>query len=217
MTLEKGLILSVSLLLAVLTAAVLTAAPERPEDTAVGFSPAEELEGSEVPRPTPAGGGDSRKAEGREAARSDGAAAETHRASPAPRSTGAPRSPTRRAHVVRAGDRLVHLAARYLGDANAWRRIVAANPGLDPRRMRPGRVLRIPRLRGPARDAGASGGAVSATASGRVHVVRSGEILGRIARRYYGRATAWDRIRRADGSPVRNPDALRVGERLRIP
>lgn len=56
------------------------------------------------------------------------------------------------AHVGRAagtveverGDTLGHIAARVLGSAKRWPDIVALNPGLDPRRIKPGDRLRVP-------------------------------------------------------------------------
>lgn len=49
-------------------------------------------------------------------------------------------------HMVREGDRLDLLAARYLGDPLAFWRICDANDAMNPLELcrRPGRVLRIP-------------------------------------------------------------------------
>lgn len=49
-------------------------------------------------------------------------------------------------HMVREGDRLDLLAARYLGDPLAFWRICDANDAMNPFDLcrRPGRVLRIP-------------------------------------------------------------------------
>ena len=76
------------------------------------------------------------------------------RATPAPRagtstpSSGTPTSPAHepRYHVIQAGDNLEAISLKFYGTRHRWRPIVEANPGLDPRRMRPGRKILIPRL-----------------------------------------------------------------------
>jgi nucleoid-associated protein YgaU len=50
-------------------------------------------------------------------------------------------------YVVRPGDTLMAIAAELYGDPALWRRIAVANELDDPRRLIPGRVLAIPRLR----------------------------------------------------------------------
>ncbi|WP_246206931.1 sulfite exporter TauE/SafE family protein [Methylocystis heyeri] len=47
--------------------------------------------------------------------------------------------------VVAAGDSLRGLAKRYYGKAKFWNEIAAANPGLDPLRLRPGMKIKLPR------------------------------------------------------------------------
>ncbi len=46
--------------------------------------------------------------------------------------------------VVEQGDSFFKLAERYLGDGNLYGRIVKANPGIDPRRLRPGMKVLMP-------------------------------------------------------------------------
>jgi LysM repeat protein len=64
--------------------------------------------------------------------------------------TWAPQNPTsgtpnpHRVHVVRAGDTLDRLAARYYGDPTIWRLIAEHNAVEDPFRLAPGLLLRIP-------------------------------------------------------------------------
>jgi len=47
-------------------------------------------------------------------------------------------------YVVRSGDTLTGIAARLLGDGDRWRELVAANPGLDPKRLLVGKSIRVP-------------------------------------------------------------------------
>jgi nucleoid-associated protein YgaU len=45
---------------------------------------------------------------------------------------------------VRSGDTLYKLALQYLGDSNLYYKIQAANPGLDPKKLRPGMKVKVP-------------------------------------------------------------------------
>ncbi|MGB6177043.1 MAG: LysM peptidoglycan-binding domain-containing protein [Methylocella sp.] len=47
-------------------------------------------------------------------------------------------------YTIVAGDSLRRIAARLYGDARRWRGIMKANPGLHPRRLRIGQVLKLP-------------------------------------------------------------------------
>ena len=55
-----------------------------------------------------------------------------------------PPEPVERVHTVRKGDTFWSLATRYYGTGRRWRDIAAANPSLDPRRLRIGQTVRIP-------------------------------------------------------------------------
>ncbi len=67
-----------------------------------------------------------------------------------PQANWGPQNPTsgtprpNRTHLVQVGDTLDRLAARYYGDATAWRRIAAANAVPDPLDLTPGTLLAIP-------------------------------------------------------------------------
>jgi hypothetical protein len=50
-------------------------------------------------------------------------------------------------YVVRRGDTLSSIAAAVYRNAGAWREIARTNQIQDPRRLEPGRALRLPRLR----------------------------------------------------------------------
>jgi nucleoid-associated protein YgaU len=51
-------------------------------------------------------------------------------------------------HTVRRGDTLSSIAARHYNDPGLWRQIAAVNGIHNPRLLKPGQVLRIPKLRG---------------------------------------------------------------------
>jgi len=48
-------------------------------------------------------------------------------------------------HIVERGETLTSISEFYFGDGNAWKKIAAANPGLDPNRIKPGQVIIIPK------------------------------------------------------------------------
>ena len=115
-------------------------------------------------------------------------------------------------HVVRRGERFTRIAARYhLPPAD----VQAANPGMNPSRLRPGSRLVIPAVAVPSALAiWATGKAVARGYGGgaATHRVRSGETLIGIARRYRVSLRA---LRRVNGIPVEY--TLKAGKRLRIP
>ncbi|MFA6962107.1 MAG: LysM peptidoglycan-binding domain-containing protein [Opitutaceae bacterium] len=58
---------------------------------------------------------------------------------------------------------------------------------------------------------------VAAVAEPRVHTVAPGDTLSGISKKYYGTATRWNDILQANKAAIRNPDALALGTKLRIP
>ncbi|MCI0585473.1 MAG: LysM peptidoglycan-binding domain-containing protein, partial [Planctomycetes bacterium] len=53
-------------------------------------------------------------------------------------------APSYREVEVRSGDTVIDISRRELGDPNLYHRILKANPGLDPKRLRVGQKVRIP-------------------------------------------------------------------------
>ncbi len=115
-------------------------------------------------------------------------------------------------HVVRRGERLGRIAARYHLPTSE---IQAANPKINPSRLKAGSRLVIPTVAVPSALAMRALGKPSrAGRHGRLatHRVRSGETLIGIARRYRITLRA---LRRANALPVQY--TLKAGKRLRIP
>ena len=115
-------------------------------------------------------------------------------------------------HVVRRGERLTRIASRY---HLSTRDLQAANPRINPSRLRAGSRLVVPTVAVPSALAiRATGKAGTRGYRTRVatHRVRSGETLIGIARRYQVSLRA---LRRANALPVEY--TLRAGKRLRIP
>ncbi len=163
----------------------------------------------------------------------------------------APRSAWPKTYKVKPGDYLEKLCKQFYGRAGLVSKVLAANPGLDPRRMRINQeiIFPAPPAASPAmasgKDSGerlvsikaakqprpsfissdyvrrhAGGSTVSAAPSkGRTHKVAKGEVLGSIAKRYYGSAAPkYIRVLvEANKSLLTNPDKLKVGWTLVIP
>jgi nucleoid-associated protein YgaU len=55
-----------------------------------------------------------------------------------------PHRPAPTTYQVMPGDTLSGIAIRQYGSVRRWRAIAAANPGIDPRRLRPGQILVLP-------------------------------------------------------------------------
>jgi nucleoid-associated protein YgaU len=66
-------------------------------------------------------------------------------------------------------------------------------------------------------NAGNVGGSYSQPSTMREHVVRKGETLTQIARKYYGDPNEWRRISRANSGQLKSPTAIQAGMKLRIP
>jgi nucleoid-associated protein YgaU len=49
------------------------------------------------------------------------------------------------------------------------------------------------------------------------HVVEAGDTLSKIAKRYYGDASLYMQIFEANRDQLKNPDLIKVGQKLRIP
>jgi membrane-bound lytic murein transglycosylase D len=111
-------------------------------------------------------------------------------------------------HRVRSGDTLWRIASRYgvtIGDLRA------ANGISNPRRLRVGQVLRIPIGGGSAAPRASYASARSTSGKPSVHVVRRGDTLTTIARRY---GTSARRIQRDNG--LRSANRIYPGQRLKI-
>jgi len=114
-----------------------------------------------------------------------------------------PTTPSSGVHVVRRGENLFRIALRY---GVTYRALAAANGIANPNHVYVGQRLAIP----------GHGSTVPAPApsapSGQTYVVRRGDTLATIARRYG--VSMWS-LAQANG--IRNPSFIYVGQVLRIP
>lgn len=110
-------------------------------------------------------------------------------------------------HKIKAGDRLYSLARQY---GTKVASIMEANPGLDPRRLRIGQAIRIPRsVSSPTVRAATP--ASTQVAGGRTYKVVRGDNLTKIARRH---GVSLGALRKAN--KLRS-DRILVGQKLDIP
>ena len=63
----------------------------------------------------------------------------------------------------------------------------------------------------------AAAAAAAAQAATKVHVVEKGDTLGAIAKKYYGKASAYMKIFEANKDVLTDPDKIKPGQKLRIP
>lgn len=115
----------------------------------------------------------------------------------------APTAPTVATYLVRRGDTLTAIAAEHGTSVAA---IAQRNGITDIHRVYAGTTLRLP----DGRTGGGRGGVAAPATT--VHVVRAGENLHGIARRYGTTA-----VEVASANGIRNPHLIRIGQRLRIP
>lgn len=145
-----------------------------------------------------------------------------------------PAAPQATEYTVQKGDTPSKIAAKLLGRASLWTLIAEANPGLDPKRMKIGQVLKIP-ARPDAQGATAQApqptpvqGVVPptpptttvtepASTAERTIVVQPGETLTGISRRELKSSARWREIQALNEDVLHGSDKLRGGMKLRIP
>ena len=126
-----------------------------------------------------------------------------------------------REHVVREGETFESIARRYFGSTRYAGAIARANSLRDPTRLNPGDVIFIPR--DPANPQAAAPSVTTgptahpAPPGPTLYTVRPGDTLSQIAQQVYGSARLSDLIFQANRDRLRSPDAVRVGQILRIP
>ena len=111
-------------------------------------------------------------------------------------------------HTVRSGDTFYGLARHY---GAAVELIQSSNPGVDPRRMRIGMLLKIPVVGGAVREPPAVPSTPAPSYDGR-YVVRGGDTLWAISRRY---GITPELLAAANGRAL--DELLRPGDTLKVP
>ena len=133
-------------------------------------------------------------------------------------------------YTIESGDTFSKIARKVYGGERMWVAIRDANPEVDPRRLSVGQVIRLPRAGGVLKKqeaAGTVGGggrersgqdSTARLGQGWTYVVKRGDALSSIARRFYHDGSVWRIIYDANRSAIgSNPDRLPRGVRLVIP
>ena len=111
-------------------------------------------------------------------------------------------------YVVVKGDSLWKIAKRNGVTVKA---IEAANPGVDPARLKVGQKLTIPAASSPAESAGGMSGSSSTDNGEQIYIVKSGDTLSRIAK-HYGTT-----VKAIESENDLSTTRIKVGQKLKIP
>lgn len=144
---------------------------------------------------------------------------------PSPAAGPVPGEENFRSYTIKKGDTLETIAQRELGSKSKVAEIQKANEGLDPKKLRVGKTILIPR------DAGAPSSLATKSAeeekpvaagpskAGKVstYIVQKGDTLWEIAKNVYGDGAQWKKIFEANRDKLSNENSLRVGMTLLVP
>ncbi|MFA6043512.1 MAG: LysM domain-containing protein [Phycisphaerales bacterium] len=128
-------------------------------------------------------------------------------------------------HTVKQGETLSVISKKYFGSSSHVNDILRSNPYLDPTRLKPGRVIKIPKDPGniqgkpvPHPDPVPPGpDNAPALPAIREYVVQPGDTLSGIASDIYGTSGMARAIYEANRSIMADEDSLRVGMKLKLP
>jgi nucleoid-associated protein YgaU len=132
------------------------------------------------------------------------------------------------AYTIQSGDSLALIAKRQLGSESRWTEIQAANPGLDPKRLKLGATIQLPAGAAPAQQPKATVAKAApkaktapapktevASAHSRTYTIKKGDLLRSIARTQLGDENRWKEIQSLN--PSVDPSKLVVGATLKLP
>lgn len=131
-------------------------------------------------------------------------------------------APSNEDYVVQAGETLADIAERKYGDPNKWTIIAKANKSVNPNRMRVGTKLVLPSASATANPvpepAVAETPAPPATAGiPKSYTIQAGDVLSKIAKKFYGSASAATKIQEANPEVLKDADFLTVGATIVLP
>jgi nucleoid-associated protein YgaU len=124
-------------------------------------------------------------------------------------------------YTIERGDTLSSIARAHYGDDRLWTRISAANPGIDPQRLKVGETITIP-PREPAAATPTTSAVQPAAApapgtAGPTYVVEHGDTLISIARNILGSGARGREIYELNRDRIADPNIVKVGVELRMP
>lgn len=128
-------------------------------------------------------------------------------------------------HIVQPDELMQTIARQYFGSIDDWTIIAKANPKIDPRKLRPGMVLRIPKdktnIQGKLVGGDVEPGVITPhTDDGSKvieYIVQSGDSLSRISLRIYGSSRHAQFIFESNRDTMRSIDSISIGQLLRLP
>ena len=119
-------------------------------------------------------------------------------------------------HIVQKNESFESIAKKYFGPKAGAAIIAKANPFVDPMRIQPGRVLRIPKDPGNIQGV-PTVAPVKEPAVAKTYVVKPGDSLSKIASKIYGDSRMAKKIFEANKDRMKNIDSLKVGQELVLP
>jgi len=128
-------------------------------------------------------------------------------------------------HVVAPNEMMQTIAKLYYGSIDDWTIIAKANPTIDPKKLKPGMILRIPKDRdniqgklvGDQTPPGVIFSHKEHPSKTIEYVVRSGDSLSAISQRIYGSSRHARFIYESNRDILRSMDAISVGQLLKLP
>ncbi len=131
-------------------------------------------------------------------------------------------------HVVQPDELMENIAKHYYGSSNDWTAIALANPRVDPQKLKPGLVLRIPVDKNNIQGITVGGTKTPGLIEPRIqsgqdgpktieYVVRSGDSLSRIFQRIYGSSRHARFIFESNRDVLSSMDSISIGQLLRLP
>ena len=131
----------------------------------------------------------------------------------------------KRLYVVKRGESFFTITKKLFGTVRYFPEVQKANPDVDPRRLRPGQVIAVPAPAGATlREEFIATPENMKPKAPKVyleqdttHLIRPGETLEGISKKYYDRRQKWRHIFRANLGRIRSPKRLKPGIRIVIP
>lgn len=104
-------------------------------------------------------------------------------------------------YKVKRGDTLLYISFKIYGDYRKWRNILNVNPGLNPKGLAAGMVIKYQM---PAKD-------FQWRPQGMGHLIMKGETLGKISMLHYGTSKRWKDIHINNKHMIVDPDLIFAG------
>lgn len=199
-----------------------------PEELEPATLPAARTDRDLMPMPAPHRGGQGERTESTQGQGQDQGAKQNARTDPGagtkPETKTTVIPPEFVEYTVKAGETYETIARARYGSAKFAIAISNSNPLKDPKRIRPGDVIRLPKDPGniqgkPATETGnpPPQGAGGSEQGWTEYVVVSGDTLSGIAKQVWGSSRNWRKILDANASTLPSEDKLKTGMKLRIP